>query len=96
MSSDRIARLRPRTQTLLFTGKVIRVKDEGMVRTTVENAMNIHRELHLADVTVERLLRRQQRLPANPRRLIYPSAAGTIMDPTNFNDQCRRVRSALG
>ncbi len=86
----------PDAKILTVTGKVVREPGVGMVRITVENAKNIHRALPLADVTVERLLRRRDRMPDNELGLIFPSAKGTIMDPTNFNDQWRRVRTALG
>lgn len=86
----------PEKKTIKVTGKVIRVKGAGMVRVTEENSKNIHRELALPDVLVTRLVRRQQNKPKNELGLIFPSEAGTIMDPTNFNDQWRRVRKALG
>lgn len=83
-------------KTIKVTGKVIRVKGRGMVRVTEENHKNIHREIALPHVLVVRLLRRQQTQPKNEMGLIFPSEVGTIMDPTNFNDQWRRVRRALG
>ncbi|WP_019930705.1 tyrosine-type recombinase/integrase [Nocardia sp. BMG111209] len=86
----------PVKKTIKITGKVIRVKGQGMVRITVENTKNVHREIALPDVLAARLIRRQQTRPGNELGLIFPSEAGTIMDPTNFNDQWRRVRKALG
>ncbi|GAA2465523.1 tyrosine-type recombinase/integrase [Nocardia seriolae] len=83
-------------KTLKVTGKVIWVKGQAMVRVTEENSKNIHREIALPDALMTRRARRQQKIPDNPTGLIYPSKAETIMDPTNFNDQWRRVRKALG
>lgn len=86
----------PKKKTIKVTGKVIRVKGRGMVRITEENSKHIHREIALPTVLVDRLVLRQQTGRPNDLGLIYPSEAGTIMDPTNFNDQWRRVRKALG
>ncbi|MEV6324533.1 tyrosine-type recombinase/integrase [Nocardia sp. NPDC051787] len=92
----------PETGVILVTGHVLRVRGVGLVRESNEdnpdNSKNLRRAIQLAPYAVTMLDRRIPTLRpmADGTTPLFQSAAGTLRDPTNFNDQWRRVRAALG
>ncbi|MFG2186275.1 tyrosine recombinase XerC [Nocardia iowensis] len=84
------------------TGHVVRVRGVGLIRVSNEddpdNPKNLRRSIQLAPYGMAML---DLRIPTlRPMKdgttPLFQSAAGTLRDPTNFNDQMRRVRAALG
>ncbi|WP_007470315.1 site-specific integrase [Segniliparus rugosus] len=85
--------------TVKLTHKVARVKGKGLVRVSLpDDPKNKDRVLtydeYIADMLREHIADISRK--PNPLGLLFPSYEGTLRDPTNFNDQWRRVRSALG
>ncbi|MBF6333375.1 site-specific integrase [Nocardia transvalensis] len=92
----------PKTGIILVTGHVIRVPGVGLIRESNEdnpnNPKNLRRAIQLAPYAVAMLDRRIPTLKPieDGTTPLFQSAAGTLRDPTNYNDQWRRVRTALG
>ena len=84
-------------KTIAITGKVIWVKGKGLLRVADEDdPKNTRRTLPLPDFAIVMLLNWQLDAQPNEHDVIFPSRVGTLLDPTNVNDQWRRVRAALG
>ncbi len=95
-------------RTLRSTGKVVRVKGEGLVRIDRDDdPKNRRGTIALPDFAVEMLKRRKAVLaarklaaPPDPDTptldLVFPSAVWTLRDPQNVGHEWQRVREALG
>ncbi|WP_433627079.1 site-specific integrase [Nocardia sp. CA-120079] len=99
-------------RTLRTTGKVVRVKGEGLVRVVGDDdPKNRKGAIALPDFVVEMLKRRRKDLAARklaspPKKadegkpadldLVFPSAVWTLRDPQNVGHEWQRVRDALG
>ncbi|WP_054816781.1 site-specific integrase [Nocardia arizonensis] len=96
-------------RTLRGTGKVVRVKGEGLVRVDKDDdPKNRRGTIALPDFAVEMLKRRKATLaarklasPPDPDAppvldLVFPSAVWTLRDPQNVGHEWQRVREALG
>lgn len=94
-------------RTLRSTGKVVRVKGEGLVRIDRDDdPKNRRGTIALPDFAVEMLKRRKvvlaaRKLAAPPDAdtptldLVLPSAVWTLRDPQNVGHEWQRVREAL-
>ncbi|WP_253787056.1 site-specific integrase [Nocardia amikacinitolerans] len=95
-------------RTLRTTGKVVRVKGDGLVRLEVEDdPKNRRNTIALPDFAVQMLKRRRAALAARKLAsppdsdapmldLVFPSAVWTLRDPQNVGHEWQRVRDALG
>ncbi|MEV6769946.1 tyrosine-type recombinase/integrase [Nocardia sp. NPDC051030] len=94
-------------KTIRTVGKVIRVKNKGLIRVVKDNdPKNPQGTIVLPDFAVDILDRRWEHLQARKREnpppaeydvdLIFPSFDWTLRDPVNVNHQWQRVREALG
>ncbi|MGW6729595.1 site-specific integrase [Nocardia sp. NPDC055029] len=95
-------------RTLRCTGKVVRVRGQGLVRVVRrDDPKNRSGTIALADFAVAMLTRRQAVLadrrvidPPNPAvavpDLVFPSVRWTLRDPQNVGHEWQRVREALG
>jgi integrase len=78
------------------TGKVVRVTGQGLMRADETKSAAGRRTIPLPPFAVD-MLRGRRRLPyLGERPIIFPSTAGTLRDPDNFNRQWRQVRDELG
>jgi integrase len=83
--------------TLAVTGKVVRIKGEGLIRVDQTKTAAGRRTLALPRFAVE-ALRQRRSLPylGEHSMIVFPSTAGTWRDPNNFGRDWRTVRDALG
>ncbi|WP_083895293.1 site-specific integrase [Nocardia jiangxiensis] len=94
-------------RTLRLSGKVVRTKSTGLVRTDKDDdPKNRKTVIALPEFAVEMLKRRRAALaarrlksPPDPTvdvlNLVFPSAAWTLRDPQNVGHEWQRVRTAL-
>ncbi|WP_405179210.1 site-specific integrase [Nocardia sp. NBC_01377] len=93
-------------RTLRTTGKVVRVKGEGLVRVVGdEDPKNRKGAIALPDFVIEMLKQRRKDLAARQLAspptgkdvldLVFPSAVWTLRDPQNVGHEWQRVRDAL-
>jgi integrase len=83
--------------TLTVTGRVVRLKGKGLQRIADEAKSSAGlRTLPLPGFAVEALRARRGRPYLGEQTVIFPSTAGTLRDPENFNGQWRAVRAELG
>lgn len=94
-------------KTLRTSGKVVRVRTEGLVRQVIENdPKNRKGRIALPDFVIVVLKQRKAMLAARklaspPTKppdydLVFPSTEWTLRDPGNVQHQWQRVREALG
>ncbi|MBF6334100.1 tyrosine-type recombinase/integrase [Nocardia transvalensis] len=78
-------------------GKVVRIPGKGLKRISYEDdPKNRNRELAIPDFAIPMLRERLAAKGKTTDDVLFPSLAGTLRDPDNFNKQWRRVRAALG
>ena len=78
------------------TGKLIRVKAEGLKRVNVTKTKAGTRTIELP-VFAREMLSQRRRVPYyGEQSMIFPSTAGTWRDPDNFNKDWRTAREDLG
>jgi integrase len=82
--------------TLTVTGKVARPVGQGMQRYDTTKSEAGRRTLPLPRFAVEMLIARRDLPYFGEQTMIFPSTAGTIRDPNNFNTRWRRARDELG
>jgi hypothetical protein len=82
--------------TLTVTGKVARPVGQGMQRYDTTKSEAGLRTLPLPRFAVEMLTARRDLPYFGEQTMIFPSTAGTIRDPNNFNTRWRRARDDLG
>ncbi|OCF90987.1 tyrosine-type recombinase/integrase [Nocardia brasiliensis] len=94
-------------RTLRTSGKVVRVKGDGLVRVVSDDdPKNRSGAIALPDFVVEMLKLRRKELAARKLAsrptggdaldLVFPSAVWTLRDPQNLGHEWQRVREALG
>jgi integrase len=83
--------------TITISGTVVRVAGQGMTIQDHPKSASSRRRLRIPAFLVEVLLRRQvAQVRVTTCNVVFPSAAGTLRDPTNFRDQWREARDRLG
>ncbi|MDH6678421.1 integrase [Rhodococcus sp. LBL1] len=82
--------------TVSVAGKVVRVKGEGLKRFDEAKSAAGLRTIPLPRFAMEMLEKRAQEPRLGTLGMIFPSTAGTLRDPDNFNGQWRQVRDELG
>ncbi|SHX64296.1 site-specific integrase [Mycobacteroides abscessus] len=86
----------PEAATITSTGRIVRQIGVGLLRTPTENSSKGTPDvIHLPPFAVAALLARAQEERPNKYGLIFPSAVGTMRDPSNFASQWRGVRDDL-
>lgn len=82
--------------TLTVTGRVVRSAGQGLQRHDDAKSDAGLRTIPLPRFAVD-VLTERRRLPyLGEQTVIFPSTAGTLRDPNNFNKQWRQVRDQLG
>lgn len=83
--------------TVTISGTVVRVAGQGLTIQDHPKSSASRRRLKIPAFLVEVLLRRQvEQLEPTAWNVVFPSAVGTLRDPTNFRDQWRQARDRLG
>ena len=82
-------------ETIAVTGKVARIKGQGLQRFDATKTRAGARTLPLPGFAVAMLAQRRKRPFLGDRAMIFPSAAGTFRDPNNFGRDWRTVRESL-
>ncbi|MCA1007413.1 site-specific integrase [Rhodococcus hoagii] len=82
--------------TVAIGGKVVRVKGKGLKRVDEAKTAAGLRTIPLPRFALEMLEKRSAEPRLGDLGVIFPSTAGTLRDPDNFNSQWRQVRDELG
>ncbi len=82
--------------TVAVTGKVIRAAGKGLVRVDETKTAAGRRTVPLPSFAVVALSARRKKPFLGEQSVIFPSTAGTLRDPDNFNARWRKAREALG
>ena len=82
--------------TVAVTGKVIRAAGKGLVRVDETKTAAGRRTVPLPSFAVVALTERRKKPFLGEQSVIFPSTAGTLRDPDNFNARWRKAREALG
>ncbi|MBV8177740.1 MAG: site-specific integrase [Mycobacterium sp.] len=82
--------------TVAITGKVIRASGKGLVRVDETKTAAGRRTVPLPSFAVVALAERRTKPFLGEQSVIFPSTAGTLRDPDNFNARWRKAREALG
>lgn len=83
--------------SVTINGTVIPARGQGLILQDHPKSSGSRQTFLLPQFAVNMLLHRQvQQLAANPYDVIFPSATGTLRDPSNFRKQWRRAREDLG
>lgn len=82
--------------TIAVAGKVVRVAGKGLVRVDQTKSDAGKRTISLPKFAVTALAERRGKPFMGEQVVIFPSTAGTLRDPDNFNKQWRAVRDELG
>jgi len=82
--------------TLTVTGRVFRATGQGLQRDDTAKSEAGLRTLPLPQFAIDLLEQRRQVPFLGQQHTIFPSTAGTLRDPNNFNTQWRSVRDGLG
>ncbi len=83
-------------RTVSITGKVVRVKGEGLVRLNTTKSASGLRTLVLPQFALDMLQTRAQEPSIGTLGVVFPSTVGTLRDPNNMGKQWRAVRDELG
>jgi integrase len=86
----------PLDASVTVTGKLIRVKGQGLKRVNVTKSKAGTRTIHLPMFAREMLTRRKHTPYYGEQKMMFPSTAGTWRDPDNFNGDWRQARTDLG
>lgn len=87
----------PEAGTLAVTGRVVRAKGKGLLRTPTEaSKKGTAAVIALPAFAVELLVARAAEPHPGGMDLIFPSALGGLRDPNNLAKQWRQVRGDLG
>jgi integrase len=82
--------------TLTVSGKVVRVPGQGLKRLDSGKTSSSARTVSLPAFAVTLLEERRNRPFWGEQKVIFPSSAGGLRDPDNYNKQWRKVRDELG
>ena len=75
--------------TIAVTGKALRVPGQGLVRVDETKSAAGRRTIPLPRFAIDMLAQRRQLPYLGEQTIIFPSTAGTLRDPDNFNRQWR-------
>ncbi|BAS16598.1 tyrosine recombinase XerC [Arthrobacter sp. Hiyo8] len=82
-------------KTVSITGKVNRIPGQGMIRESFTKTAAGQRVLPLPEFAIAMLMGRQISAMGNVNDVVFPSALGTLRDPSAVHKQWRTVRSCL-
>lgn len=82
--------------TLTVSGKIARIRGVGLRRLDTGKTDSAERTVQLPGFAVTALAERRGKPFLGEQRMIFPSSAGGLRDPDNFDKQWRRVRDGLG
>ncbi len=82
--------------TVAVTGKVVRKRGGGLLRVDETKTAAGRRVVALPSFAITALIERRKKPYLGEQSVIFPSTAGTLRDPDNFNSQWRKVRAELG
>lgn len=82
--------------TITVTGKVVRVSGKGLIRVDQTKSDAGRRTIRIPSFAVETLRARRVLPYLGEQAVIFPSTAGSLRDPDNFNKQWRTVRDTIG
>jgi integrase len=82
-------------KTVTISGKVNRIPGQGMIRESFTKTEAGRRVLPLPAFAVAMLMGRQVAALGNVHDVVFPSALGTLRDPSAVHKQWRTVRSCL-
>lgn len=82
--------------TVRVCGKVARIPGEGLKRLESGKTSSSERTVPLPEFAITALSERRGRAFWGEQKMIFPSSAGSVRDPDNFNKQWRKVRESLG
>lgn len=82
-------------KTVTISGKVNRVPGQGMIRESFTKTAAGQRVLPLPSFAIAMLMGRQVSAGLNIHDVVFPSALGTLRDPSAVHKQWRTVRAAL-
>lgn len=82
--------------TLTITGKVIRVRGQGLLRVEETKSAAGRRTIPLPRFAIDTLEKRRKLPYVGQQSVIFPSTAGTLRDPNNFGKEWRTARQELG
>ncbi len=77
--------------TIAVTGKALRVPGQGLVRVDETKSAAGRRTIPLPRFAIDMLAQRRRLPYLGEQTIIFPSTAGTLRDPDNFNRQWRAV-----
>lgn len=77
-------------------GKVVRKRGGGLIREPFAKTDAGNRAIILPEFVMTMLKRRRKEPHPSVDGVIFPSSAGTLRDPDNFNQQWAKVRGRLG
>lgn len=86
----------PSAGIVTVTGKLVRVKGEGLQRVGKAKTKAGLRSIHLPQFAVAMLTQRRKRDYYGQQTMMFPSTAGSWRDPDNFNSDWRKARTDLG
>ena len=86
----------PKAGTLTVTGKVVRVKGQGLMRLDETKSAAGRRTIPIPKFAIEALQQRRALPYLGEQDVIFPSMAGTLRDPNNFATRWRRACDELG
>jgi len=84
------------TGTLAVSGKVVRQRGVGLVRVDDAKTDAGLRTIPLPAFAIAALIARRKVPFVGEQKIIFPSTAGTLRDPDNFNAAWRATRDELG
>lgn len=86
----------PKAGTLTVTGKVVRVKGQGLMRFDETKSAAGRRTIPIPKFAIQALQQRRHLPYLGEQDVIFPSMAGTLRDPNNFATRWRRACDELG
>jgi integrase len=85
----------PKAGTITVSGKVVRVRGKGLIRTDQAKTNAGLREIQLPKFAINCLNTRKKDRWLGAHPMVFPSTVGTWRDPDNFAGQWRQVRDGL-
>jgi len=84
------------TGTITVSGKIARIKGQGLKRLETGKTRSAQRIVALPRFAIAALVARRDRPFWGAQAMIFPSTVGSWRDPDNFDKQWRKVRETLG
>lgn len=86
----------PLDRSVTVTGKLVRIKGQGLKRISQTKTDAGRRTIPLPLFASDMLTARKRTPYYGEQKMIFPSTAGTWRDPDNFNKDWRKARELLG